>query len=164
MVACEASAKFGKRSTAYIAVRPMAGTARVAPDMAPLTTSCVTSASNGDIARSGYLHQCELASANLVVAELAVDDVADVGEIAGAARALVVDFLALRAQLQSVHRAVDLGAATLANLAHVVVDGDACRRLRLGDGQRNQACPVGCLRLVGIRLGDAQPLPRELIG
>src|ERR1700730_3267853 len=145
-----------------MAVRPMAGTARMAPAIAPLTTSCVSSTSTGGIARSGDLHQCELAAADLVVAELAIDDVADVGEVAGTACALVVDLLALREQLQSVDRAVDLRAAALANLAHVVVDGDTCRRFRLGDGQRDQARPVGRLRFVRIRLGNAQPFPCEL--
>ena len=45
-VAWEASAKLGKRSTAYIAVRPMAGTARMVPAISPLITSCATSPSN----------------------------------------------------------------------------------------------------------------------
>src|SRR5450755_1651486 len=117
-----------------MAVRPMAGTARMAPAIMPLTTSCATSASNGGIARSGDLQQYELAAADLVIAELAVEDVADVGEVAGAARALVVDFLALRKQLQAFHRAVDLGAAPLRNLAHVVVNASARCHLRLGDG------------------------------
>src|SRR5215469_7514944 len=39
-VMCEASAKFVNRSTANIAVRPMAGTARVVPDISPLRKSC----------------------------------------------------------------------------------------------------------------------------
>ena len=43
MVACEASAKLAKRSTAKMAVRPMAGTARMVPAMMPLRTSCRTS-------------------------------------------------------------------------------------------------------------------------
>ena len=37
---CEASAKFVKRSTAKIAVSPIAGTARMVPDIRPLRMSC----------------------------------------------------------------------------------------------------------------------------
>src|SRR5450631_4066500 len=119
----------------------MAGTAKMAPAITPLTTSCVTSASNGGIAGSGDLQQYELASADPAVAELAVDDVADVGEVAGPACTLVVDLLALCEQLQPVHRAVDLGAASLRNLAHIVVDGNARRGLGLGDGKAHETRP-----------------------
>src|SRR2546423_4593384 len=128
----------------------MAGTARMAPAITPLTTSCVTSASNGGIAGSGDFQQYELAGIDLVVAELAIDDVADVGEVARTARALVVDVLALCQELKAVDRAVDLGAASLRDLANVVVDGDAGRGLGLGDGKAHEARPVRGLGFVGV--------------
>src|SRR5215831_5687365 len=137
----------------------MAGTARMVPAMMPFTTSCPTSASEG--IRSGDLQQHELPVGDLVVAELAIDDVADVGEVAGSARALVVDLGARSDQLQSFDRAIDLLPVTLADLAHVVADAGAGCNLRLGDRERDQAGPIRRLRLVGIRLGDAEALLRE---
>src|SRR2546423_6164093 len=141
----------------------MAGTARMAPAITPLTTSCVTSASNGGIAGSGDFQQYELAGIDLVVAELAIDDVADVGEVARSARAFIVDLLALCQELEPFDRAVDLAAASLRDLAHVVVDGDAGRGLGLGDGKADEARPIGGLGFVGIRLGDAETLSCEVV-
>src|SRR5262249_17703389 len=43
MVMCEASAKLVKRRTANMAVRPIAGTARIVPAISPLRMSCRTS-------------------------------------------------------------------------------------------------------------------------
>src|SRR5258708_1447217 len=141
----------------------MAGTARMVPAITPLTTSCAISASRGGIARSGNLQQRGLASADLVVAELAVEDVTDVGEVAGAAGPLVVDLLALRQQLQAFHGAVDLGATALRDLAHAVVNTDARGDLRFGDGKHDEARPVCRLGLVRIRLGDAKALFCQVI-
>src|SRR5215510_11048081 len=42
IVMCEASAKLVKRKTAKMAVRPIAGTARIVPDIKPLRISCST--------------------------------------------------------------------------------------------------------------------------
>ena len=42
-VMCEASAKFVNRSTAKMAVSPIAGTARIVPAISPLRMSCRTS-------------------------------------------------------------------------------------------------------------------------
>src|SRR5689334_25308908 len=117
------------------------------PAMAPLTMSCGISPS-GAIAASGHFEQHELSGSDLVVAELAVGDVADVGEVAGTARAFVVDVLALREQLQPFDGAVHLLAAALADLAHVVADARPGRGLRLRDRERHEARPVGRLRLV----------------
>src|SRR5579863_10123577 len=103
----------------------MAGTASNVPAMTPFTTSWAICSRNGGIAGSGHFEECELALVHFVVAEFAVDDVADVREIAGAARALVVDLLALRQQLQAFDGTVDLGAAPLRDLAHVVADAGA---------------------------------------
>src|SRR4051812_34414521 len=93
IVACEASAKLANRSTAKMAVRPIAGTASMVPAMRPLTISWSISLA---IWRDGSddLQKLELGARDLLVTELAVDDVADVGEIARAAGAFVVDLLA----------------------------------------------------------------------
>ena len=73
---------------------------------------------------SGDLHQRELAALDLLVAELAVEDVALVVEIAGPRGAVVVDLLAGRDRLEAVDGVVDRLAAALGDLADVVLDGD----------------------------------------
>src|SRR5262250_1507488 len=98
-----------------MAVKPMAGTARTVPATRPLRTSCATSPTTSD-----HLHEDELAALGLLELDLAVEDVADVGEVARPAGALEVDLLALGQELQSVHRAVDLGARALRDLPHGV--------------------------------------------
>ena len=50
---CEASAKFVKRSTAKMAVSPIAGTARIVPAIRPLRMSCRTSMSHAGSVFSG---------------------------------------------------------------------------------------------------------------
>jgi hypothetical protein len=44
---CEATAKLGNRSTAWIAVKPIAGVVRIAQAMIPFSTSCATSTALG---------------------------------------------------------------------------------------------------------------------
>src|ERR1043166_6824707 len=53
MVACEATAKLGKRRTAKIAVSPIAGPARIVPAMAPLSSNCTTCVSKGAASANG---------------------------------------------------------------------------------------------------------------
>src|SRR2546426_5634585 len=105
----------------------MAGTARTVPAISPLTRSWSS---------SGNFQELELSLFGLLVAELRVHDVADVGEVARAAGALVVHRLALGEELQSLDRALDLDARALRDLAHVIADGGA-RGLALGvrDGE-----------------------------
>src|SRR5215475_7872155 len=72
MVAWAATVKFGKRSTAKIAVKPMAGTARIVPAINPLRRSWSASAN---------FQELELPLLGQLVAELAVEDVADLGAV-----------------------------------------------------------------------------------
>src|SRR4051812_33254818 len=121
--------------------------------MRPLTRICVTSESTS----SGYGEEFELPALGDLVPELAVLDVADIGEVAGPARPLVVNLLTLGQQLQPFHGGVDLGAAALADLAHVVAQRRAGRLLRLRHGQEDEADPIGSLRLIRVGVA-AQPL------
>src|SRR5205085_6653988 len=105
---------------------------------ATFTTSCAISVAYA-IADSGDLQEHELAAGHFVVAEFAIGDVADLGEVARTARAFVVDLLALPEQLQTFDSAVDLGAVTLANAPHVIVDACARRAFRFCDCQRYEA-------------------------
>src|SRR6266850_1506716 len=98
----------------------MAGTARTVPATRPLTTSCAISPTTSD-----HLHEAELAALGLLEADLAVEDVADVREVARTAGTLEVDLLALGQELQPVDRAVDLGAGALRDLPHGVPHGGA---------------------------------------
>src|SRR6266567_3886469 len=76
--------------------------------------------------RSGDLDERDLATLNLIVAELAILNVADVGEITRTARAVVVDRLLGGDRLEPVDGVVDLGAARrLADFADIVLDGGA---------------------------------------
>src|SRR5688572_23044450 len=100
-----------------MAVKPMAGTARIVPATRPFTSSCGTSASTSD-----QLHDLELGPLGLIEADLAVQDVAGLREVAGPAGALVVDLLALGQQLQPGDGAVHLGAAALGDLPHGVAN------------------------------------------
>ena len=118
----------------------MAGTASMVPATRPLTS---------ELRDLGRTHaQSIFSSLNLplsacVVADLAVDDVAGLGEVAGPAGALVVDLLALGQELQPFDGVVDLHAAALRDLAHVVADrGAGGLALGLRDGQDDQADAV----------------------
>src|SRR5689334_12552549 len=165
MVAWEASAKLVKRRTEKIAVKPMAGTARMAPVMTPLTTSCRTCMARPLRSRlSDNLQKLELAGFDLHVAEFATQDVANLGEVARAARALIVDVLSLADVLQAFNGTVDLLSTPLGDLADIVAQRLAGGLPGVGDGERHDAHPVGRLTLIGIGLGDAQPLRRELEG
>src|SRR6185295_20270323 len=97
----------------------MAGTARTVPDTRPLTTSCAVS-SSGTLT-SDQLHERELAPLRLVEADLAVEDVTALGEVARPAGALVVDGLALAEQLQTLDGVVHLHAVALRNAEHVIL-------------------------------------------
>src|SRR5215831_15288840 len=118
-----------------MAVKPMAGTASTVPATRPLTISCAISAPTSD-----HLHEDELAALGLLELDLTVEDVTDVGEVAGTAGALEVDLLALGQELQPIHRAVDFGARALRDLPHGVAHSRA-GRLPLGpcDGERDEA-------------------------
>src|SRR4051812_17539264 len=133
----------------------MAGTASTVPATRPLTTSCAVS-SSGTLT-SDQLHERELAPLRLVEADLAVEDVAGLGEVAGAARALVVDRLTLAEQLQPLDGAVHLHAVALRDAAHVVLDGGP-GGLALGvrDGEEHEADVVVTLAGVGIEVVGAQ--------
>src|SRR5690242_394723 len=129
-----------------MAVKPMAGTARIVPATRPLTTSWAISPSTSD-----HLHELELRALRLLDADLAVEDVADLGEVAGPAGALVVDLLALGEELQPLDGAVDLDASALRDLPDRVADAGA-RGLALGpgNGQHHEARVV--VALAGVRI------------
>src|SRR2546430_1185444 len=148
-----------------MAVNPMAGTARTMPATRPFTRSCASSLPTSD-----QLHELELASLRLIEADLAVEDVAELGEVAGAAGALVVDVLALREERQAFDRVVHLDAVALRDLAHVVANGGAAG-LTLGvrDGQEHEADVVVALAGVRIEVVGAEhlgqaPVPGRLDG
>src|SRR4030095_12561755 len=113
----------------------MAGTASTVPATRPLTTSCAISPNTSD-----HLHEGELATLGLLEADLAVEDVADLGEVTRTAGALEVDLLALGQELQPLDGAVDLGARALRDFSHGVAHRGAVG-LALGprDGQGHQA-------------------------
>src|SRR6185503_1455075 len=142
-----------------MAVKPMAGTASTVPATRPLTTSCAISPRS----TSDHLHEGELATLGLLEADLAVENVADVGEVARAAGALEVDLLALGQELQPVDRAVDLGPRALRDLPHGVAHGGAGRlALGPGDRQRHQAGVVVALAGVRIEVAGAEELGQAL--
>src|SRR5262245_29722501 len=129
-----------------MAVKPMAGTASTVPATRPLTTSCATSPQ----ITSDHLHEDELANLGLLELDLTVEDVADVGEVARAAGALVVDLLALGQELQPIDRAVDLRPRALRDLPHGVAHGGAGGlALGPGNGERDQADVV--VAMAGVR-------------
>src|ERR1041384_7871004 len=139
----------------------MAGTASTVPATRPLTTSCAVS-SSGTLT-SDQLHELELASLRLLVLDLAVEDVADVREVARPAGAFVVDRLALAEQLQALDGAVHLRAVALRDVAHVILDGGAGGlALGVGDGQQHEADVVVVLAGVRIEVVGAQRLEQPL--
>src|SRR5262245_21452358 len=116
-----------------MAVKPMAGTARMVPATTPFRTSCRTSTRE-----SRRAQQLELPLLGLLVPEVAVEDVAGLVEVARPARALVVDGLALGEELQALDGAVHLDAAALRDPPHVILDrGAGGLALRVGDGERD---------------------------
>src|SRR5215470_18382727 len=70
----------------------------------------------------GDLQELQLALLGLLVPELRVEDVPGFREVAGPARAVVVDLLALGEKLEPVDGAVDPGARALRDLADAVLD------------------------------------------
>src|SRR5215475_11236449 len=129
-----------------MAVKPMAGTARMVPATRPFTTSCRNCGSRGRSGASGDLQQLELALLGLLVAELRIEDVPRLREVAGPARALVVDLFVLGEELEPVHRAVHLGPRPLGDLADVVLDGGARRLAGAGNGEAHEARVIVALR------------------
>ena len=100
-----ATEKFTKRSTAKIMVKPSAGTASTAPTISPFTTSwrsfSVTSGGGGGLAalrwargtfKSAPRQSCRPSPRG---AELHLDDVAVVGELARPGGARILDLLAV---------------------------------------------------------------------
>src|SRR5436309_11037367 len=155
MVAWAATVKFGKRSTAKIAVKPMAGTARIVPAINPLRRSWSASAN---------FQELELPLLGLLVSELAVEDVADLGEVARPAGALVVDGLALRDELEALDGALDLDARALRDLAHVVPDRRAGGlALGLRQGEHDEARLVVGLARIRIDVVGAEHLGQTLV-
>src|SRR5215470_9997367 len=146
-----------------MAVKPMAGTARMVPATRPFTTSCRICGSRGRSRASGDLQQLELAFLGLLVAELRVEDVPRLGEVAGPARALVVDLLVLGKELEPIDRAVHLRPRPLGDLADVVLDGGAGRLAGAGDGETHEARVVVALRGVRIHLLHAEGLGQALV-
>src|ERR1700730_16764453 len=100
----------------------MAGTTNSAPDTRQFTKAWTTRSM-----RSGDLHQNRLAGLDLLVAELAVEDVTLVVEVARPRRAGVVDLLAGGDRLQPVDGIVDRLATALRDLADIVLDRRAGR-------------------------------------
>src|SRR5262245_4998494 len=140
----------------------MAGTARTVPATRPLTTSWAVS-STGTLT-SDELHELELAPLRLVEADLAVEDVADVGEVARTARALVVDRLALGEELEALDGVVDLDAVALQDAAHVILDGRAGRlALGVSDGQQDEADVIVALARIRIEVVRAEDLGEALV-
>src|SRR5882672_4278238 len=134
----------------------MAGTARTVPAISPLTRSWSS---------SGNFQELELSLLGLLVSELRVHDVADLGEVARAAGALVIDRLALGQELEALDRALDLDARALRDLACVIADGGASR-LALGvrDGEDDQAHVVVGLARIRIDVVGAERLRQALVG
>src|SRR5438094_361141 len=145
-----------------MAVKPMAGTASTVPATSPLRTSWATS-SSGTLT-SDQLHELELASLGLLEADLAVEDVAELGEVARPAGPLVVDRLALAEELEALDRAVHLHAVALRDVAHVVLDGGAGGlALGVGDGQQHEADVVVALAGVRVEIVGAEHLGQPLV-
>src|ERR687892_2814725 len=84
------------------------------------------------------LHQGELAGPDLVVAELAVEDVALLVEVARPRGASIVDLAAGHDLLDAVDGVVDLLATGNSRLADVLLDRLAGRRLAVGDRHQHQ--------------------------
>src|SRR5262245_42439225 len=83
-------------------------------------------------ATSDDLEELQLALHHLHVAEAATQDVADLGEVARTRYTLVIDVLARGQHRQALQGAIDLLAATLADLANVVLERAAGGLLSLG--------------------------------
>src|SRR2546429_5426715 len=142
-----------------MAVKPMAGTARMVPAIRPLRSSCAISRGT-----SGDFQQLELALLGLLVAELRVQDVADRVEVARPARAVEVDLLALREPLQPLHRALHARATALRDLSHVIADGGPRRfAFRMRDGQRDEADVIVGLARVRVEIVVAERLREALV-
>src|SRR5947207_13456916 len=114
----------------------MAGTAMSVPAITPLISACNRSVTRRS-PRSGDLDERDLAALNLIVAELAILNVADVGKVTRPTRAVVVDRLLGGDRPEAIDRLVDLGAARrLAACADIVLDGGAGGIARGRGGQR----------------------------
>src|SRR5689334_10715573 len=98
-----------------MAVKPMAGTARIVPAISPLRTSCAISRGT-----SADLQQLELPALGLLVAKLGVEDVADVVELARSAGPVEVHVLAARQHLEPLDGALHARAVALRDLPDVI--------------------------------------------
>src|SRR5476651_2573118 len=150
--------KLGKRNTANIAVKPMAGTASSAPDTSPFNNAWRTSSM-----RSNDLHQNRLAGLDLFIQELAVEDIALVVEVTRPGGTRIVDLLAGRDRLQPVDSIVDRLAAALRHLADIVLDDGAGRALPDRHGHQHHVHMVVDLAGIGIGTREAGELlhPRQ---
>src|ERR1051325_6578414 len=138
-----------------MAVKPIAGTARMVPATRPLIRSCPTSPSTG----SERGDDLELALLGLLEADLAVENVAGLGEVTRAARALVVDRLALGEQLEPLDRVVDLHARPLRDPAQMVPHrGAGGLPAGVADGEAHEARVIVALAGVGIEVVAAESL------
>src|ERR1700733_14713459 len=126
----------------------MAGVASIAPAITPFRTSWATSVSTPVPLR--YLDQLERAVVHPVETELAVGNVADIGKRAGPTGTRVLDVLALLQRRKPIHSGIHNRRIAVGDLADIVAQRRAGGLARLGDGQRNDADPVGGLRLVRI--------------
>src|SRR5229473_2492743 len=98
----------------------MAGTASTVPATRPFTASwAIWSSEPGT---SDHLHELELALLRLIEPDLAIQDIARVGEVARPAGSLVIDRLALGQELQPFDRTIDFQAVALGDLSHVIAD------------------------------------------
>src|SRR5438093_13493136 len=121
--------------SAMSAVNTMAGSSSIVKAIWTLTKSWSSSFN---------FQELELSLLGLLVPELRVHDVADLGEVARAAGALVVHRLALGEELEALDRALDLDARPLRDLAHVIPHGGARRRaLGVRDGGNQDAHVAG---------------------
>src|SRR6476646_9595108 len=110
-----------------MAVKPIAGAARIAPAITPFRTSCAMSVSTPALR---HLEEPERPVLHMIVAKFAVGDIADVGERARPAGARVLDLLALLQRRQPIDGRVYLGAIAVGDLAHTVTDRGAVRLAR----------------------------------
>src|SRR6476469_6495178 len=115
-----------------MAVKPIAGAARIAPAITPFSTSCAMSVSTPALRN---LEELEGPALNLVVAKLAIGNVADVGEGTRPAGARVIDLLALLQHRQPIDGRIDLRAFAVGDRAHAVADRGAVRIARFRDRQ-----------------------------
>src|SRR6266511_5631756 len=128
-----------------MSVKPMAGSARSAPAIIPLTRSWDTFSST-----SG-LHLDDFAVPHLARSELDIEDIADLAELAWARGARVLDLLAFGDRFEAVDCVVDLhGIVVIGDLADVVADRRAARLAAFRHCKNRQVHVVVSLADVGV--------------